>query len=456
MGSDKSIFCPNCGKSISSDFSFCPYCSAQVQIQSTASEGSSENIKPKKEKPPKIKRKLKKSTVIIIGSVTLSALVVAAIIAFLSSIVIPNIELKANFENANSAFEEGRYDEAISYYEKSDESYIDEETNYKINYAKAVVLFEENDFRRAADMFNITNNLLDSDEYILKCGNNLFEEKDYLNASIVYGMLDSDEATAMFHYAKGLKDYGYNNHKAAIKSLLIARKSIEEVDDVLPEVYYAYGKSLFEDEEYEEAAAQFESAGDYLDAASFTSNSKFMQAETYFDEHDYKKAKEIYEALPKDFEYSGIKASDRLNIIKAYSDIEQYCGTWEATSANVTARDIYKDTGSWDEWTISELVPNQYVYIDSEIEPDGSITLSGTVYYWVFTKYSVLSEYCKSAMAKNSFEIKNADCIPSEIEIDEYTTLYYNNDNFRLEYYRRDDYSVHFYYAYASTVSYSR
>lgn len=456
MCSDKSIFCPKCGKSLSSDFSFCPFCSAKIQIQSTEAENSSEKVQTKKEKPPKIKRRLKKSTVILIGSVTLSVLVVAAIILFLFSVVIPNIELKANFENANAAFEEGRYEDAINYFEKSDESYIDVDTNYKINYAKAVVLFEQKDFRGAADMFNITNHLLDSDEYILKCGENLFEEEDYLNASIVYGMLDTDEATAMSYFAKGLKDYGYNNHKAAIEALLIARESIEDVDDVLPEVYYAYGKSLFEDGEYEEAAAQFECAGDYSDAVTLISNSKFMQAETYFDERDYKKAKEIYEALPKNFEYSGIKASDRLNVIKAYSDIEQYCGTWEATSSIATVKDIYKDTGSWDGWTISELVPNQYVYIDSEIEPDGSITLSGTVYYWDFTEYSVLREYCKSSMTRKSFEIKNAEGIPSEIEIDEYTTLYYSNDNFKLEYYRRDDYSVHFYYEFESTVHYSR
>ena len=135
MCSDKSIFCPKCGKSLSSDFSFCPFCSARIQIQSTEAENSSEKIQTKKEKPPKIKRRLKKSTVILIGSVTLSVLVVAAIILFLFSVVIPNIELKANFENANAALEEGRYEDAINYFEKSDESYIDVDTNYKINYA---------------------------------------------------------------------------------------------------------------------------------------------------------------------------------------------------------------------------------------------------------------------------------------------------------------------------------
>lgn len=297
--------CQNCGAPLGDGQGFCPKCGTKANaLPSTTGDtknGPAENSATDKDSPQKAANK-KPPLKILIGAGVLAVVVIAAYV--FPKVILPQI----NLSKARSAFDSANYIVAVDYYEKSNFQ-NNEENIDQYTYALAMKQFEASLYTEAAKNFEKAGDLLDSENKIFDCGFALVESEDYGNAATCFAMLKSDDAQAYKNYCDGMVSYSKNDYSEAISKLEKAEPVVKSASELLPQIYFEFGKSLFDKKDYSGAATKFEKASGYSDANTYVTACALMEAEVLLDEGYFNKAADAYGKLPHDFSFNGISVA---------------------------------------------------------------------------------------------------------------------------------------------------
>lgn len=386
--------------------------------------------------------------------IVISSLVAIAIILLFSIYIFPKyIMPQINLSRAKKSFEALDYVTAAEFYKKSGLETESENIN-SYTYAVAMTQLNSGEYHEAATNFNKVGKFLDSENKIFDCGIALLDVENYESAKECFLYLSSDEAKAYKSYCEGMIAYKEKNYSLASVNLRVAKKHVNNAAEILPQVYFEYGRYLFNKKDYSNAKTQFGNAGDYSEAKTYITACSLMQAEELLKEGHLNEAKTAFSKLPQDFSFDKISVSKRVADINNASKFSEICGEWRATKNYIESRNVHKSTGIWSSWYKDGTISSQNLKISCILNSDGSVTIKGSVTFYRFTNYSSLNAYCNATQTTKSFTIRNVTKIPSNYEIDSSTTLKYSNGKFSISYSVRDDYSVNFYNRYSSSVTF--
>lgn len=283
------------------------------------------------------------------------------------------------------------------------------------------------------------------------------EESDYASAVEHYeksGWQDKEGNADQYTFCLGMEAYGNQDYTTAIVKLSDVKDSMDSAKEILPQVYYDYGKSLFSQKQYSSAERQFEKAGEYSDAKKYISACKVLQAEELFNDGYFNQAKAAFQKLQKGLVVNGISVSGRLKTLNNWSAFLAVSGKWRATKNYISTRDMCRWDGSWDGWKQDETLTNQLLDIRCVPNSDGTVTIKGEVSFYYYTNYSSWSSFLNFYMTTKTFTISHVKSIPSSYRIDANTKLIYSGGKFSISYSKREEYSQYFYYLFDSSVTY--
>lgn len=394
-------------------------------------------------------------------------IVIIAITIFVIFIY-PNICINQINDNYNSqqynkvAKYEFKLNMLNRYLKDDEEKYRD--LLYKVKLSNAIILYENAEFDKALNELleiqspdEIVNNKINDCKYQL--GRKYLEEKQYdqaleflqevTNKEDINNLLDETYTNLALKY---LEEEKYSQAIDEIEK--VNNKDSENYKNIKKQIHYEYGKYSLNRNDYNGGIANLEQAKDYEDANTLINNAYIEQAEKYIEEGNLQEAKKIYDYLPEEIEYNGIKVSIRKNQLNKFVNLIPVTGKKYATKTYCESRNVWRYDGRWTNWHID--TPDSSEYIDTRLilNDDGTATLKGTAYFYAFNNFSSLAEYCNANIISRTIEIKNINSIPSTYTIDENTKLLYSNGTFTIKYSKRDDYSTSFYNMYISTVTY--
>ena len=357
-------------------------------------------------------KKLGKKKTIIISSI----IVVVALISVLCvKFVVP---YAPHYFKANTAFKNQEYTTAFEEYELSKNFLNSKSKLNDVHYSYAESLYNDGKYTEASEQYVLVENYDGIDARLKECGTKVLESKNYEQASKILEKVKDDSAKPLKNYADAMTKFNSAN--------------------------YADAKSLFGQ------------TNNYNDSQIMISACDLMEAEKHCKDSNFTKAKEIYASLPQDFEYNGISASARLNLLNNSQSLLDAMGTYKATANYIESRNIYRRNGSWDNWYIDQVESGQTLKLSCKLNSSNTFDIEGTVTFYKFNNYSSLSSACQAKQTSRSIEIKNVTSIPSTYQLDSYTTLTYSGGVFKLKYSQRDDYSAYFYNMYNSSVTYGK
>jgi len=258
----------------------------------------------------------------------------------------------------------------------------------KLKYDDAIKKYNNKDYKEAINMLEDLNGYKDSKEKLnsiyFEYGLQLIEEENFGAAARALEKTSTIGGKSKYlDYAKALSEMEFGNYLDAIQGLTDIG-DFEKAPYYLKMAYYLYGESLVESKKYDEAIEQFILADDYEDAKDKIKMSNLLKAEKYYKEGSLVEAKAIYSKIDKDFEYEGIKVSDRLNTFKKYSGYVNLAGSWKGTNGLMTVKHIYKSNGSWDSW---KNIYTSDLTLKCIIADDGSVKVFGSTNFFTFTNY---------------------------------------------------------------------
>ena len=365
---------------------------------------------------------------------------------------------KQNYEAAQKALEAGNFQDALTGlqaavgYRDADALLTDVGYNY------GMMLMENKEFLAAAQAFGTLGDFSDAKDQIFICGNALLDAESYAEAAEAFNLMGTDQGSAYCTYANAMTMLANKEYMNAV-SLFEAVLDVEDAATRVGECYYKQGKKLLDKGDYKEAKSYFKKAGDYKGAKKMINACILVEAETYWKKGHLNTAQSLYKKLPSDFKYDGVSVSKRLSLLKKFSAYVKLCGKWQAKGdCKATVRQIYKRTGSWDEWTTTFTNPKDYVTITCTISDKGKLTMKGTVSYDRHTKYSTLSSLLRTTGDSASFKYSTTkNKVPSKIKISGKENLSISGSKFTLKYsYTNKNESINFNYKYTSTWKYSK
>ena len=411
--------------------------------------------------------KLIKNKKIIIG------LAVILFILILIIIVSIKVILPLNYiSSINKSYDLNQYENIIQYDKKINtiknylKNNIDEyrDIQYKIKYANAMVFVKNKQYDSAINELqqiespneDIQNKIND---YKYELAKQYIDEKTYKKAlELLKEVKNKEDITNLedkIHYNLALQYFKSKNYKSAIEEAKeVKNQDYGNLKETIKQIYYEYGKDYFNKENYQAAISKFEIIKDYKDAKDYINKAYIGEAEIYMNANNYSQAKKIYDMIPNEAEYNGIKASKRKEQLNKIKNVLKVVGKKYATKTYCESRNVWKYDGRYDSWYIDKSNSSEYIEIDLKLNDNGTFTLTGTAYFYAFNNFSSLQKYCNASIISKDINIKNVKSIPSTYTIDENTKLLYSNGKFKIKYSKKDNYSVNFYNLYRSTVTY--
>ena len=227
------------------------------------------------------------------------------------------LTLDDGYAAAERAFSAGDYDTAAALFSAlgvfRDAAERAAECGPAAEFAAGEAAFAEGRYAEAASIFADLGDYGGASEKVLACAAALLESGDYEAAAEAFGHVDGEEAAAGAAYAQGCIAAGENR--------------------------------------YEEAAALFEEAGEYRDAAEWLDEVRFRQAEACWREGKLNTAAAWYAKLPEDYALDGIGRAERLALLEKYCSFAALCGVWESSEPlAASVRRSHARLGLWDQW----------------------------------------------------------------------------------------------------------
>lgn len=444
------VVCAACGAPLDSESKFCTHCGTPKASFAPSSSHHTKERSSAYAPPEHTPAKRKPSTRVWIG-VGASVVVIALSAFLISQLLMPRIYLN----NAEKAFDEQRYYDALTYYEKAGSQ--DEALYYqKYSYARGIEHFNGFSYLRAAQCFYEAGGLLDSVDQIFNCGLKLIDEKSYAEATTCFNLLpESTTAVAYKSYCKGMLEYGQKNYSQAISDMTLAKSTVPAAEAFLSQLHFEYGKTFFDNKDYTTASAHFESAGDYPEAQTYVNACALMQAEELFEKGFINAAVEAYNKLPYDFSFGDLSVAERLGHAANVSELCKVSGKWVSTE-NYIKSNKYQFNELADGWYIDTLITEQSLDIRGYLKSDGTVTLDISIDYYQFTNYAAAKENCESTLKTKSFTLEGITSVPASYRIDDYTTLKYANGQFKLLYSERINQTSSGFVLLESTVTFGK
>ena len=226
--------------------------------------------------------------------------------------------------------------------------------NPAIAYAKAENLLSAGQYDEAEAAFDALGDYRDSTEMVLESRYQkacwLMSEGDYDSAlAILYQLGNYDGSTERIaEIIEQSKNAAYISalalfDNAQYPEAIAAFESLGDYQDSharVKEAKYQYARSLFAEFKYAEAIVIFEALGDYLDSSACAVAAKYFYAKALFEKSQYVDAKEVFSQIPS--------YADCTDMIKE-CDYQQAC-TYYASASYKEALNIfesisgYKDT----------------------------------------------------------------------------------------------------------------
>ena len=413
----------------------------------------------------KISKIVKNKRLII--SVVCLTIIIVLIILFIK-FMLPNIYIK----NINHNYNLNNYDKVAEYNSKLDfieKHFIDnneeyKNIQYKVKYSLATMLFDNGQFEESLNELSsieildeTIKNKINDCKYEL--GKKYLEEEQY-DKPIEYLQEVSDKEHLnnlldKAHYNLAIKYSENNEYDKAVKEIVkVKNKEYKDLKKTKKQLHYEYGMYCFNKKDYSGAISQLELASDYKDAKTYINNAYILQAEEYIDDNKFIEAKNIYDYIPVDAEYNGVKASIRKKQLNKIKNILDNIGKKYATKTYCETRNVWKYDGRWDSWYIDRPSSEEYIETDIELNDNGTFTLDGKAYFYAYDDFSSLADYCTPKLVSKTFRIKNINTIPSSYSIDTDTNLLYSKGKFSINYKKKDNYSINFYNVYSTTITY--
>ena len=413
----------------------------------------------------KISKIVKNKRLII--SVVCLTIIIVLIILFIK-FMLPNIYIK----NINHNYNLNNYDKVAEYNSKLDfieKHFIDnneeyKNIQYKVKYSLATMLFDNGQFEESLNELSsieildeTIKNKINDCKYEL--GKKYLEEEQYDKAiEYLQEVSDKEDLNNLLdkaHYNLAIKYSENNEYDKAVKEIVkVKNKEYKDLKKTKKQLHYEYGMYCFNKKDYSGAISQLELASDYKDAKTYINNAYILQAEEYIDDNKFIEAKNIYDNIPVDADYNGVKASIRKKQLNKIKNILDNIGKKYATKTYCETRNVWKYDGRWDSWYIDRPSSEEYIETDIELNDNGTFTLDGKAYFYAYDDFSSLADYCTPKLVSKTFRIKNINTIPSSYSIDTDTNLLYSKGKFSINYKKKDNYSINFYNVYSTTITY--
>lgn len=408
----------------------------------------------------------------IVKIVTLTIIIIVIIIIIATTLFIKLIYPNNCINIIDTNYSLQQYDEVSKYNSKLDmiksylnnnkEKYID--IQYKVKLSNSIVLCNNQEFEKALkELLDIElqdetiKNKINDCKYEL---GKIYIEKCKYDDSLRYlqevqNKNDTPDLIDKIHYNLSLKYLEGKKYSNALEELSkIQNKEYENLKTTKQKIHYEYGKYFFSMNDYNGGISQLELAKDYEDANTLVNNAYIAKAEKLIKEEKLIEAKQIYDYIPSETEYNGIKASNRKNQLNKIANIINSTGKKYATKSYCESRNVWKYDGRWENWYIDTPDSSEYINTSLKLNDDGTFDLNGTVYFYAFNDFSSLQKYCNAKIISRTINIKNINSIPPTYNIDENTKLLYSKGVFSIKYSKKDDYSTNFYNLYNSSVTF--
>ncbi len=442
---------------------------------------------------PKSSRKAKKKSggkkAIKIAAISLAAVACALVFALylLPDVIMPAVKVR----KAYAAINKYDYSAAVELFEQSgkanegkhypayryalgceqfyDENYVEaakflaEAGDYRQAEARLYLgscgyrLLEAKNYSDAAEVFSLRPEYY-HDEYNFALGMAQLSDKNY-SAAVEYlsEAGDYEGAEDALNYARGMDAYQSKEYVSALAFLKSVKDSSYGAADIMIEIHYNYGLSLFAEEDYKNAMTQFGAAGDYKDAEEYSTGCLVMAAERELQTRGISAGTKAYDELDASLSFAGISVLERQNTLRELEKFAAIEGTYTVTENKIASRCVERN-GGWSEWCIEATQDEQTLDIRCSLNADGTVNIIGTIEYYGFEGYSAdddeLMTYLHLRSA--SFAAEGVSKIPSKYEISESETLKYSDGVFEFTYSQKDyeNSSAH-YNLYKTTVKFA-
>ena len=394
----------------------------------------------------------------------------------------------------NSDFMNMNYDSAINQYEQA-KWYGN--TKIKITYyEKAKNELALGDYELAINDFKNSDNYGDSNDLLEKTAMDLINNKNFNLAISAYEAISGDIKTPLYYnYAIGMnafekeKDYKkaidslnhcssiegvsdkikeayyqlgtayFNNkdYKKAIDSLNHC-SSIEGVNDKIKEAHYQLGTAYFNNKEYDKAKTEFGLSKEYGNSAYMINACVFMTASDLWRSESYESAVNVYNTLPLDFVYDGVKVNDRILCYNNYKKLKELEGFYTTISGDFHVKQIHTSTGIWNGWDSDGNTGSFNIKVT--LNSDGSMNVSGTAEGWRYTNYYTLASGLETSKFSVTFNEKVYTGTLKQGVLCSYnnqTLKYLGDKKFQLTYNATDrSHDVYFNYVYTSNFVFQK
>ena len=322
-------------------------------------------------------------------------------------------------------------------------------------YAAAERAFSAGDYDTAAALFSGLGDFRDAAERAAACGpaaefaagEAACAAGSYAEAAVIYaGLGDYDGAPEkLLACAAALLDAG--DWEAALEAFALSAS-----EEAAAGAAYAQGCIAAGKNRYEEAAALFEEAGEYRDAAERLDEVRFRQAETCWREGKLNTAAAWYEKLPEDYARDEISRAERLALLEKYRPFAALCGVWESSEplAFSVCR-THERLKLWDRWdnTMSGCTLTVTCLLDEE-----GATLRAEAVFQRYVNFSLDAAELQTEAERCAFCCSGTrlpeSLTPESLEPDTEAALSLENGRFALDY-RRTDTDGDYGYLYAAS-----
>ena len=357
----------------------------------------------------------------------------------------------------NSDFVNMNYDSAINQYEQA-KWYGN--TKIKITYyEKAKNELALGDYELAINDFKNSDNYGDSNDLLEKTAMDLINNKNFNLAISAYEAISGDIKTPLYYnYAIGMNAFEKEkDYKKAIDSLNHC-SSIEGVNDKIKEAHYQLGTAYFNNKEYDKAKTEFGLSKEYGNSAYMINACVFMTASDLWRSESYESAVNVYNTLPLDFVYDGVKVNDRILCYNNYKKLKELEGFYTTISGDFHVKQIHTSTGIWNGWDSDGNTGSFNIKVT--LNSDGSMNVSGTAEGWRYTNYYTLASGLETSKFSVTFNEKVYTGTLKQGVLCSYnnqTLKYLGDKKFQLTYNATDrSHDVYFNYVYTSNFVFQK
>lgn len=423
-----------------------------LQDEESLEKAADEEAKSKQEKILKHqerKEKLLRNKSKIIGG-SIAVVVVIVLIVLIKAIFLPISHMSAG----DNARQEGDWDTAISEYDAANGF---GEADYYGAYTRCLKAVSQATGASAA-----LSALLDAN-YDLS--NHVDEMLDLGKAYL--GIDDADDAVrcyqAVSEYAD-MSDSIFEAYKAAAESCMNSGMYVSAIDILVLANDYGDSNDLIykdacegaekrlEQGKVDEALALYKTADQYGDAKNNISYcesiKKLQSAENDFKAGKLSSAQSKFNELPADLTFKDVNAGQRQELLSSHQAFIDMCGNYSG-SIHAKVTETSKNTGLTQWWEGDD--DSATAEVSCKIADDGTVTVSGNVKFYRYTKFSVISAGLEGNSNKMSFSFETTE-LPNSVNIGDGTTISISEGSFTVNYYKyEDNRDIYFNYEYESS-----